>query len=71
MTEIFELSIKQQLEGLKKSEFSSVDLVNSFLDIIQSLDPKLNSFVSITAESALEKAKNSDKKYKNRNNSLL
>ena len=71
MTEIFELSIKQQLEGLKKSEFSSVDLVNSFLDRIQSLDPKLNSFVSITAESALEKAKNSDKKYKNRNNSLL
>ena len=44
MSEIFELSIREQLEGLKGSAFSSVDLVNSFLERIKKIDPKLNSF---------------------------
>ena len=35
MSEIFELSIREQLEGLKGSAFSSVDLVNSFLESVK------------------------------------
>ena len=64
MSEIFELSIREQLEGLKGSAFSSVDLVNSFLERIEKIDPKLNSFITVTAESALKQAKESDKRYK-------
>tara|TARA_B100001179_G_scaffold158896_1_gene116265 strand:+ start:1542 stop:3017 length:1476 start_codon:yes stop_codon:yes gene_type:complete len=68
MSEIFELSIREQLEGLKGSAFSSVELVNSFLERIKKIDPKLNSFITVTAESALKQAKESDKRYKKNTN---
>ena len=56
MSEIFQLSIKEQLEGLKKSSFSSVELVKSYLKRIEEIDPILNSFITITKDSALAQA---------------
>ncbi|SVD07005.1 uncharacterized protein METZ01_LOCUS359859, partial [marine metagenome] len=41
VSEIFELSIKEQLEGLKKYQFSSAELVNSYINRIEELNPVL------------------------------
>lgn len=58
-------TIKQLFESLKKKEFSSVELVQHFLNRIKK--SKTNSFISITEEKALKNAKIADIKnsYKN------
>ncbi len=56
------LTIAQAHQGLKKKEFSSVELTQSYLDRIQSVDKKLNSYVTLTPEVALGQAKEADKK---------
>ena len=63
VSEIYELSIKEQLEGLKKYQFSSAELVNSYINRIEELNPVLNSFITLTLDRAQEKAKESDKRY--------
>lgn len=54
------LNIKQAKEGLKKKEFSSVELTKACLERIKQTDDKLNVFVTLTEESALESAKKAD-----------
>ena len=65
MSDLYLLSIKQQLEGLKQSSFSSSELVKCHLKRIKDLDPKLNSFITITEEMAIKDAKDSEARYKN------
>ena len=48
--------------GLKKKEFSSVELTQHFLERIEKLDQKYNAFVTVTAEHALEQATLADKR---------
>jgi len=62
--DLFKLSIKEKLEGLSKSTFSSQELIESYLARIKLLDNKLNSFITVTEEKAIKKAKESDKRYK-------
>jgi len=57
---LHQLSITEAKEGLKKKEFSSVELTTACLDRIESTEPKLNAFVTVTKELALEKAKEAD-----------
>ena len=59
------LSLKEQLQGLKKGSFSSTELTSHYLERIEKYDDELNSFISITAERALIKAQDSDKRYAN------
>ena len=59
-----QLTIAQAHKGLKEKQFSSVELTQAYLDRIQSLDKKLNSYVTLTPEVALEQAKEADKKGK-------
>ena len=54
------LSLKQLADGLRKKQFSSHELTKHFLGRIASLDPKLNSFITVTPEIALEQAKAAD-----------
>ena len=54
------LTIKQAREGLKKNEFSSVELTRACLDRIKQTDDKLNAFVTITEKEAIEQAKKAD-----------
>lgn len=54
------LTIKQALDGLKKKEFSSQDLTRSCLERIKNLEQKLNAFVTICEEDALQEAKRAD-----------
>jgi len=54
-------SIKETQEGLLKKEFSSVELVDSYLANIQSKNKELNALLTITDSVAYEQAKKADK----------
>lgn len=54
------LNIKQAKEGLRKKEFSSVELTKACLERIKQTDEKLNVFVTLTEEEALEQAQKAD-----------
>lgn len=66
--DLINLTIKQSHEGLRKKEFSSVELVKAYLENIKKTDlPKqpgkgLNAFLNITEDLALNQAEEADKK---------
>jgi aspartyl-tRNA(Asn)/glutamyl-tRNA(Gln) amidotransferase subunit A len=51
------LSIAQLAEQIYKRELSAVEVAQAYLNRIQALDPKLNSYLTVTAERALQEAK--------------
>lgn len=53
-------TIAELSAGLEAGEFSSVELTQGYLERINSMDEQLNSFITVTAERALEQAKNAD-----------
>ena len=61
---LHELSLKEQLTGLKEGSFSSTELTQNYLDRISNFDKDLNSFITVTEDSALNQAKESDNRYK-------
>ena len=61
--ELNELTLKQQLDGLKDSSFSSTELTQDYLKRIKSKDPSINSYITVTEELALKQAKESDDRY--------
>ena len=67
MSELYKLSIKEKLEGLKSKQFSSVEITQTYLDRIKLLDKDLNSYITVTEDLALEKAKESDLRYQEKN----
>ncbi len=54
------LTITDAKNKLLKKEVSSVELTTAYLDRIKTLDEKLNAFVTVTEEQALEDAKRAD-----------
>lgn len=56
------LTIKQAHEGLRKKEFSAVDLAMACLEQIKKIDKKVNAFINVTEEAALTQAKKVDEK---------
>ncbi len=56
------LTISAILEGYKKKEFTVTDVVTSYLDRIEKIDPQLNSFITVTRDSAQDAAKKKDGK---------
>ncbi|OEY87120.1 aspartyl/glutamyl-tRNA amidotransferase subunit A [Wolbachia pipientis] len=61
MHELRKLSIQQMHEGLKKREFSIVELIKAHVDAVA--DEKLNAFITKTPDLALEIAKIADKRF--------
>ena len=61
---LHELTLKEQLEGLKDSSFSSTELTNAYLSRIKKIDKSINSYITVTEETALEQAEKSDKDIK-------
>lgn len=55
------LSIKQMSEKLQNRSLTSVELTQHYLDRIEKYDVALNAFITITAELAIEMAKQADK----------
>ena len=50
-------TVSELIKAIEKKEVSSVELTNHFLDRIKNLDSNLNSFITLTEEQALDKAK--------------
>ncbi len=53
--------IKELSEGLRKKEFSSVELTKLYLEEIKKKDDKVEAFLTVTTEKALEMADKADK----------
>lgn len=58
------LTIKQAHEGLRKGEFTSVDLTNAYLAKIKSENKEINAYLTVTEKLALEMAEMADEKIK-------
>lgn len=54
------LTIEKLQDGYKKKDFSVTDVTKAYLDRIKKLDPKLNSFLTVTEDYALQSAKEQD-----------
>jgi aspartyl-tRNA(Asn)/glutamyl-tRNA(Gln) amidotransferase subunit A len=65
------LTIKKAHEGLKKKEFSSVELTQAFLSGIRKEDKDINAFLSVTEDLALDGAEQADKRIASGNFSEL
>ncbi len=55
------LSLADTHKGLKEKKFSSQELTEAYLDRIKKTDDKLNAYVTVAKETALEAAKKADK----------
>ncbi|MEN0107388.1 MAG: amidase, partial [Pseudomonas sp.] len=55
-----QLTLAEIAQGLAAKKFSSVELTQSLLARIAQLDPQLNSFITVTADSALQQAQAAD-----------
>lgn len=60
MTELYRRSAAELLTGYARREFSPVDVTESVLARIERLDDRLNAFVTVTGELALEEARRSE-----------
>ena len=54
-------TVSELKKAIEKKEVSSLELTNHFLDRIKNLDSNLNSFITLTEEQAIDKAKKIDK----------
>lgn len=70
---LYELSLTEAGDGLRKRDFSSRELTAAYLDRIEKLDPNIHAFINLTREQALASADKADKKLKmaKANNPLL
>ncbi|MDO1560363.1 Asp-tRNA(Asn)/Glu-tRNA(Gln) amidotransferase subunit GatA [Brevundimonas sp. 2R-24] len=60
MSDLTSLTLKAALDGLKSKAFSSAELTQAFLANIEAANPRLNAYVEVTADRALEMARASD-----------
>jgi aspartyl-tRNA(Asn)/glutamyl-tRNA(Gln) amidotransferase subunit A len=65
------LTIKQARKGLEKKEFSAVELTRSCLKNIKKINNKLNAFIFVDENKALNSAKDADKQIADGKNSPL
>lgn len=56
-----ELTITEAGEGLRGKKFSSVELTKACLEQLKSVEPKINAFITVCENEALDKAKWADK----------
>jgi aspartyl-tRNA(Asn)/glutamyl-tRNA(Gln) amidotransferase subunit A len=72
MTDLTDLTIKDAQALLQKGEIASVELTQAYLDRIAALDGTLRAFLTVTAEGALEQARQADeRRAKGEHNPLL
>jgi len=60
--ELSELNISKINEGLRKKEFSSVELTRTYLDRIKKTDERVKSFITVTEGLALKQAEEADER---------
>ncbi|MBN1380634.1 MAG: amidase [Deltaproteobacteria bacterium] len=60
MMDLTELSITEASALLQKGEISPVELTNAHLQKITTLNPRLNAFITVTEDAAMEQAKKAE-----------
>ena len=68
---MIDYSITELSNALRSGKFSSVELVQHYLQRIEAIDPQLNSFITITEQQALAAAANADALLRQGNDSPL
>ena len=58
--ELYELTVHELVDKLKRKEITSEDIVNSYVKRINEKEKDVQAFVTLTTDEALEKAKNVD-----------
>src|SRR5262249_25227665 len=58
------LTVARGRDGLRRGEFSAVELARACLDRIRNLEPRLNAFITVTENDALEQAHAADLRLK-------
>jgi aspartyl-tRNA(Asn)/glutamyl-tRNA(Gln) amidotransferase subunit A len=61
MTDLTQLTITEALHRLRAREISSVELTRAHLDKIESLEPTIHAFITVTPERALRDAEAADR----------
>ena len=64
-------TIRELSKGLRDKEFSATELSQHFLNRIKKLDPKINSYITVTEELAMNQAGAADKLLQGGNSNLL
>lgn len=60
-------TLAEASELIRSRKISPIELVRECLDVINRLNPKLNAFITVTAESALAEAQNAEREIKSGN----
>lgn len=63
MSELWRLTAHEAHEHLRDKDFTCVELTQSVLDRVAEMEPKVNAYITLTAEVALEQAKEADAKF--------
>ncbi len=61
---LYEMTLKEVSEKIKKQEITALELTQSILGRIKEVEPKVDSYITITEEEALNRAKEIDEKIK-------
>ncbi|MGW0496983.1 amidase [Streptomyces sp. NPDC003007] len=64
MTELTELTAARLLDGYRKGEWSPVEATRAALERAEAIQPEVNAFVRLTAEDALERARESQERWR-------
>jgi len=62
LTDLTHLTLAAARDGLKRKDFSSTELTGAYLEAIEGANPKINAYVAVTGDKALEQARASDTK---------
>src|SRR5581483_1847681 len=60
--EFYSLSIHEALSKLRAQEISAVELTRAYLARISETDPRINAYLTVTAERALKDAERADER---------
>lgn len=63
--ELTSLSLRALQQGIRSGQFSVMEVTDAYLDRIARFDPQLNSFITVTADSARQQARVIDQQIRN------
>lgn len=63
MRELWRLTGHEAHEGLRRREFSAFELTQSVLDRVEAVEGRIHAYISVTAELALEQAREADSRF--------
>lgn len=63
--ELYRLDAARVTEGVRNREFSAEEYIQQLLERIERVEPKINAFISVTGEQALERARQLDLSMRN------